>query len=132
MLVDLDCHPSSIIARARAGGGACSRQGRTRPALHGPLPPRGDRHNRCRSPAACPANPQDVSVSRPSDGLAAQIAAKSAYNTLLLGVGAIALIVGAVGIANVMVMAIIHRRREIGLRRALGATRRHIAIQFTS
>jgi putative ABC transport system permease protein len=81
---------------------------------------------------ANPANPQDVSVSRPSDALAAQIAAKGAYNTLLLGLGAIALIVGAVGIANVMVMAIIQRRREIGLRRALGATRRHIAIQFTS
>jgi putative ABC transport system permease protein len=84
------------------------------------------------APTANPANPQDVSVSRPSDALAAQIAAKGAYNTLLLGLGAIALIVGAVGIANVMVMAIIQRRREIGLRRALGATRRHIAIQFTS
>jgi putative ABC transport system permease protein len=81
---------------------------------------------------ANPQNPQDVAVSRPSDALAAQIAAKGAYNTLLLGLGAIALIVGAVGIANVMVMAIIQRRREIGLRRALGATRRHIAIQFTS
>jgi putative ABC transport system permease protein len=81
---------------------------------------------------ANPENPQDVSVSRPSDALAAQITAKGAYNTLLLGLGAIALIVGAVGIANVMVMAIIQRRREIGLRRALGATRRHIAIQFTS
>jgi putative ABC transport system permease protein len=81
---------------------------------------------------ANPENPQDVNVSRPSDALAAQIAAKGAYNTLLLGLGAIALIVGAVGIANVMVMAIIQRRREIGLRRALGATRRHIAIQFTA
>jgi putative ABC transport system permease protein len=84
------------------------------------------------APTANPANPQDVMVSRPSDALAAQIAAKGAYDTLLLGLGAIALIVGAVGIANVMVMAIIQRRREIGLRRALGATRRHIAIQFTS
>ena len=73
-----------------------------------------------------------MTVSRPSDALAAQIAAKGAYNTLLLGLGAIALVVGAVGIANVMVMAIIQRRREIGLRRALGATRRHIAIQFTA
>ena len=81
---------------------------------------------------ANPANPQDVAVSRPSDALAAEIAAKGAYNTLLLGLGAIALIVGAVGIANVMVMAIIQRRTEIGLRRALGATRRHIAIQFTA
>ena len=81
---------------------------------------------------ANPANPQDVAVSQPSDALQAEIAAKGAYNTLLLGLGAIALVVGAVGIANVMVMAIIQRRTEIGLRRALGATRRHIAIQFTS
>ena len=81
---------------------------------------------------ANPANPQDVAVSRPSDALAAEIAAKGAYKTLLLGLGAIALLVGAVGIANVMIMAIIQRRTEIGLRRALGATRRHIAIQFTA
>ena len=81
---------------------------------------------------ANPTNPQDVAVSRPSDALAAEIAAKGAYKTLLLGLGAIALLVGAVGIANVMVMAIIQRRTEIGLRRALGATRRHIAIQFTA
>jgi putative ABC transport system permease protein len=84
------------------------------------------------SRTANPANPQDVAVSQPSAALAAQIAAKGAYNTLLLGLGAIALVVGAVGIANVMVMAVVQRRREIGLRRALGATRRHIAIQFTS
>jgi putative ABC transport system permease protein len=81
---------------------------------------------------ANPANPQDVAVSRPSDALAAELTAKGAYNTLLLGLGAIALLVGAVGIANVMVMAIIQRRTEIGLRRALGATRRHIAMQFTA
>ncbi len=81
---------------------------------------------------ANPANPQNVVVSHPSDALAAEIAAKGAYNTLLLGLGAIALLVGAVGVANVMVMAIIQRRTEIGLRRALGATRRHIAIQFTA
>ena len=67
-----------------------------------------------------------------ADALAAQIAAKGAYNSLLLGLGAIALLVGAVGIANVMVMTIIQRRTEIGLRRALGATRRQIAIQFTA
>jgi putative ABC transport system permease protein len=81
---------------------------------------------------ANPENPEDVAVSRPSDALAAQIAAKGAYNSLMLGLGAIALVVGAVGIANVMVMAIIQRRAEIGLRRALGATRRHIGIQFTA
>ena len=63
-----------------------------------------------------------MAVSQPSDALQAEIAAKGAYNTLLLGLGAIALVVGAVGIANVMVMAIIQRRTEIGLRRVLGAT----------
>jgi len=81
---------------------------------------------------ANPENPQDVVVSRPSDALAAEIAAKGAYNTLLLGLGAIALLVGAVGIANVMVMASIQRRTEIGLRRALGANRHHIAVQFAA
>jgi putative ABC transport system permease protein len=81
---------------------------------------------------ANPENPQDIVVSRPSDALAAQIAAKGAYNTLLLSLGAIALLVGTLGIANVMVMATIQRRAEIGLRRALGATRRHITTQFTA
>jgi putative ABC transport system permease protein len=81
---------------------------------------------------ANPEDPQNVAVSRPSDALAAQVAAKGAYNSLLVGLGAIALVVGAIGIANVMVMAIMQRRAEIGLRRALGATRRHIAIQFTT
>jgi putative ABC transport system permease protein len=81
---------------------------------------------------ASPHNPENVVVSRPSDALAAQIAAKGAYNTLLLSLGAIALLVGTLGIANVMVMATIQRRAEIGLRRALGATRRHITIQFTA
>lgn len=81
---------------------------------------------------ANPENPQNVVVSRPSDALAAQIATKGAYNTLLLSLGAIALLVGTLGIANVMIMATIQRRAEIGLRRALGATRRHITTQFTA
>jgi putative ABC transport system permease protein len=42
----------------------------------------------------------------------------------------VALLVGGVGIANVMVISVLERRSEIGLRRALGATRRHIAVQF--
>ena len=79
-----------------------------------------------------PANPDQVQVSRPSDVLAAQAAAKGAYNGLVLGLGAVALLVGGVGIANVMVISVLERRSEIGLRRALGATRRHVGEQFLS
>ncbi|HEY2579247.1 MAG TPA: ABC transporter permease [Streptosporangiaceae bacterium] len=77
-----------------------------------------------------PQNPSDAAVSYPTDILQAEIAAKGAYNGLFLGLGAVALLVGGVGIANVMVISVLERRSEIGLRRALGATRRHIAEQF--
>jgi putative ABC transport system permease protein len=79
---------------------------------------------------ANPEHPNEVQVSRPSDALAAQAAAKSALNSLLLGLGGVALLVGGVGIANVMVIGVLERRSEIGLRRALGATRGHIRTQF--
>jgi len=79
---------------------------------------------------ANPEQPNEVQVSRPSDALAAQAAAKSALNALLLGLGAVALLVGGVGIANVMVIGVLERRSEIGLRRALGATRGHVRVQF--
>jgi putative ABC transport system permease protein len=79
---------------------------------------------------ANPEQPNEVQVSRPSDALAAQAAAKSALNSLLLGLGAVALLVGGVGIANVMVIGVLERRSEIGLRRALGATRGHVRTQF--
>ncbi len=79
---------------------------------------------------ANPQNPSEVNVSRPSDALAARIAAKGAFTTLFLGLGAVALLVGGVGIANVMVIAVLERRSEIGLRRALGATKRHVWAQF--
>ena len=69
-------------------------------------------------------------MSRPSDALEAQAAADDALTTLFLGLGAVALLVGGIGIANVMVIAVIERRGEIGLRRALGATRAHIRRQF--
>ncbi len=77
-----------------------------------------------------PTDPSVVAVSYPSDILKAEVAAKGAYNGLLLGLGAVALLVGGVGIANVMVISVLERRSEIGLRRALGATRRHVAEQF--
>jgi putative ABC transport system permease protein len=79
---------------------------------------------------ANPEHPEEVEVSRPSDALEAKAAAKGAFTSLFLGLGAVALLVGGVGIANVMVISVLERRSEIGLRRALGATRRHISIQF--
>lgn len=79
---------------------------------------------------ANPSHPDQVQVSRPSDALAAQAAARGAFNALFLGLGAVALLVGGVGIANVMVISVLERRSEIGLRRALGATRTHIGAQF--
>jgi putative ABC transport system permease protein len=79
---------------------------------------------------ANPEHPEEVQVSRPSDALEAKAAAKGAFTSLLLGLGAVALLVGGVGIANVMVISVLERRSEIGLRRALGATRRHISAQF--
>jgi len=79
---------------------------------------------------ANPAHPDQVQVSRPSDALNAQAAAQGAFNSLFLGLGAVALLVGGVGIANVMVISVLERRSEIGLRRALGATTQHIRVQF--
>jgi putative ABC transport system permease protein len=79
---------------------------------------------------ADPQAPEQVAVSRPSDALAARIAVVSSSTTLVLGLGAIALLVGGVGVANVMFVSVLERRSEIGLRRALGATRGHIALQF--
>jgi putative ABC transport system permease protein len=80
--------------------------------------------------SANPENPNEVRVSRPSDALAAKAAAKTAFTSLLLGLGAVALLVGGVGIANVMVISVLERRSEIGLRRALGATRGNVGVQF--
>ena len=79
---------------------------------------------------ADPESPEEVDVTRPSDVLEAQEAAESTFDNLFLGLGAVALLVGGIGIANVMVIAVIERRNEIGLRRALGASRAHIRRQF--
>ena len=82
------------------------------------------------SATANPQNPEEVEVARPSDALEAKEAADDAFTALFLGLGAVALLVGGVGIANVMVISVLERRAEIGLRRALGATKRHVAVQF--
>jgi putative ABC transport system permease protein len=79
---------------------------------------------------ADPEDPSGVNVSQPSSALVAQADAKGAFNTLFLGLGAVALLVGAIGVANIMVISVLERRSEIGLRRALGATRGHIRTQF--
>jgi putative ABC transport system permease protein len=77
-----------------------------------------------------PEHPDQVNVSRPSDALVARAAAQGAFNSLFLGLAAVALLVGGVGVANIMVISVMERRSEIGLRRALGATRGQIRIQF--
>lgn len=81
---------------------------------------------------ANPLAPSEVNVSQPSASLVARAKAKGALNSLFLGLGAVSLLVGAVGVANIMLISVLERRSEIGLRRALGATRGHIRIQFLS
>jgi putative ABC transport system permease protein len=79
---------------------------------------------------ANPQSPNEVNVSQPSDALVARAQAQSAFNGLFLGLGAISLLVGAVGVGNIMLIGVLERRSEIGLRRALGATRGQIRTQF--
>jgi putative ABC transport system permease protein len=81
---------------------------------------------------ANPEAPNEVDVSQPSAALVARADAQSALNGLFLGLGAVALLVGAVGVANIMVISVLERRSEVGLRRALGATKGQIRTQFLS
>ena len=107
-----DGHPSTIYVRARTS-----------------------RVNAVQSLLASTANPEtpsQVNVSQPSQALVARADAQSALNDLFLGLGAVALLVGAVGVANIMIISVLERRSEIGLRRALGATKGHIRAQFLS
>jgi len=81
---------------------------------------------------ANPENPDEVKVSRPSDALQARNATNRTFTQLLLGLGAVALLVGGIGVANTMVISVLERRAEIGLRRSLGATRGQIRVQFVA
>ncbi len=77
-----------------------------------------------------PGHEGTVKVSRPSDALAAKATTDEGLTALMLGLGAVALLVGGVGVANTMVISVLERRQEIGLRRAIGATRNAIRLQF--
>jgi putative ABC transport system permease protein len=81
---------------------------------------------------ANPESPDQVDVSQPSAALTARAEAQSALNSLFLGLGAVSLLVGAVGVGNIMLIGVLERRSEIGLRRSLGATKRQIRSQFLS
>ena len=81
---------------------------------------------------ANPESPNEVNVSQPSAALVARADAQGALNGLFLGLGAVSLLVGAVGVANIMIISVLERRSEIGLRRALGATKGNIRTQFLS
>ncbi len=81
---------------------------------------------------ANPEDPNEVDVSQPSNTLVAEAGAKGTFNGLFLGLGAVALLVGAIGVANIMIISVLERRSEIGLRRALGATKAQIRMQFLS
>lgn len=109
-LLGFDGHPSTVYSRSRDAAVGDVR--RVLPAT------------------VNPAHPEEVRVSRPSDALAAKAAATTAFTALLVALGAVALLVGGVGVANTMVISVIERRHEIGLRRALGATRGQVRTQL--
>ena len=109
----LDGHPSQIYVRTTPGNPAVT-----------------TRVDSLLGYQAWPENPSYVTISQPSAALTAQADAKGALDTLFLGLGAVALLVGAIGVANIMVISVLERRSEIGLRRALGATKGQIRAQF--
>ena len=102
------------------------------PSTCGPRPTASPRSRRSLHPRQTREAPSQVNVSQPSQALVARADAQSALNDLFLGLGAVALLVGAVGVANIMIISVLERRSEIGLRRALGATKGHIRVQFLS
>jgi putative ABC transport system permease protein len=110
--LDFDGHPSEIYVRAQNSG--------------------VDAVDNILAATANPEDPSSVDVSQPSAALVARADAQGAFNDLFLALAAVALVVGAVGVANIMVIGVLERRSEIGLRRALGATKANIRTQFLS
>jgi putative ABC transport system permease protein len=108
--LDFDGHPTTVYTRSRDSAVEAVRS--------------------VLAPTANPEAPNEVEVSRPSDALQARQATNRAFTGLLLGLGAVALLVGGVGVANTMVISVLERRSEIGLRRSLGATRGQVRTQF--
>jgi putative ABC transport system permease protein len=113
--LDFDGHPSEIYVRTTADDKSAT-----------------TRVDSLLAWQANPENPGQVTVGQPSDALTALADTKGALDTLFLGLGAVALLVGGIGVANIMVISVLERRSEIGLRRALGATRGQIRLQFLS
>ena len=110
--LDFDGHPSEIYVRAHTS--------------------QVDAVDNVLAATANPEAPSNVDVSQPSSALVARADAQGAFNDLVLGLAAVALLVGAVGVANIMIIGVLERRSEIGLRRALGATKANIRTQFLS
>lgn len=111
-LLDFDGHPTSVYERSTDAS--------------------VDTVRKVMAATVDPRNPQNVKVTDPSSALRAKAATEGAFSTLLLGLGGIALLVGGVGVANTMIISVLERRYEIGLRRSLGATRGQIRVQFVT